>query len=235
MQTVALVAALAAGIVGTTWGLLAAREAAARLTQPNLAQRFPDQLEVRASILRTVGNAYVAIGEYGRGVEFLERSANLFLADLGPGHLETLATERELAMARRFAGKTREALAQQTMLAINLLAQKRGAEAEPILREALVPMQRDMPDSWIVCNTKSLLGGALLQQQRYAEAKPFLVAGYEGIRSRLDTMPPPARARATEALERLVQLHEADNRAADAARCRAELDELKRTLAPAKP
>jgi hypothetical protein len=216
VQTVALVAALAAGIVGTTWGLLAAREAAARLTQPNLAQRFPDQLEVRAPILRTVGNAYVAIGEYGRSVETWWRKWLKVLREQHGADSVPFALE-------------------QTMLAINLLAQKRSAEAEQVLREALVPLQRDMSDSWLVCNAKSLLGCALLQQKRYAEARPLLVEGYEGIKARLDTMPPQARARATEALERLVQLHEAENRAADAARCRAELDELKRMLAPAKP
>ena len=42
-------------------------------------------------------------------------------------------------------------------------------------------------------NTKSMLGGALLGQKKYAEAEPLLLAGYEGTKQREATIPPQIR------------------------------------------
>jgi choice-of-anchor C domain-containing protein len=60
-----------------------------------------------------------------------------------------------------------------------------------------------------VFGIKSLLGGALLGRKKYADAEPLLLAGYEGMREREDTIPPTGRYRLTEALEWLAQLYEA--------------------------
>jgi hypothetical protein len=59
------------------------------------------------------------------------------------------------------------------------------------------------------CYTKSLLGGSLLGQNKYAEAEPLLLAGYEGMMQREETIPVIGKVRLTEAIERLVQLYEA--------------------------
>ena len=56
--------------------------------------------------------------------------------------------------------------------------------------------------------TKSLLGGSLLGQKKYAEAEPLLLAGYEGMKQREGKIPPIFKFRLTEAIERLVQLYE---------------------------
>jgi hypothetical protein len=71
--------------------------------------------------------------------------------------------------------------------------------------------------------SKSLLGGSLLGQKTYADAEPLLKEGYDGMKQREKTMPPAAKVRLTEALERLVQFYDATGNAAEAERWRKEL------------
>jgi eukaryotic-like serine/threonine-protein kinase len=94
-------------------------------------------------------------------------------------------------------------------LGLTLLEQKKGAEAEPLIRESLAIREKTQPDAWSTFNAKSMLGGALLGQKKYADAEPLLLAGYEGMKKREKTIPPQGRVRLTEAVERLVQLYEA--------------------------
>jgi len=53
------------------------------------------------------------------------------------------------------------------------------------------------------------LGAALLGQKKYSEAEPLLLAGYQGMKQREATIPPPFKLLLMEALERLVQFYEA--------------------------
>lgn len=69
-----------------------------------------------------------------------------------------------------------------------------------------------------------MLGGSLLGQKKYAEAEPLIKEGYEGMKQREKTIPPADRPRLTEALERLVQLYDAQGNAAAAERWRKELN-----------
>ena len=55
----------------------------------------------------------------------------------------------------------------------------------------------------------SILGEALLDQKKFAEAEPLLLSGYEGMKQREDTIPSQEKPRLTKALERLVKLYEA--------------------------
>ena len=68
-----------------------------------------------------------------------------------------------------------------------------------------------------------MLGGALLGQQKYEEAEPLLLKGYQGMSERETSMPAPALFRLTEALERLVRLYQATNKKDEAAEWQAEL------------
>ena len=60
--------------------------AAAELTPERIDAKFPGQREVQASILRTVGDAYRGIGDYGKSVEFLTWAYEAFRDSLGPNH-----------------------------------------------------------------------------------------------------------------------------------------------------
>ena len=90
-----------------------------------------------------------------------------------------------------------------------LLKQREWSEAEPVLRECLA-IRADGPARRLEhLNTRSLLGGALLSQEKYAEAEPLILAGYEGLKARQAKIPPPARPRLAEAAQRVVRLYDA--------------------------
>jgi tetratricopeptide (TPR) repeat protein len=91
-----------------------------------------------------------------------------------------------------------------------LMAAGRAAEAEPFLREALaIRRQLLLSGHPRVARAESLLGECLTALQRYAEAEPLLLAGYETLHRddqiKLWWLPRWRR----EAHERLVKLYEA--------------------------
>jgi tetratricopeptide (TPR) repeat protein len=112
-------------------------------------------------------------------------------------------------------------------LGLNLLQQQRYAEAEPLLRECLTIREQQLADSWLRFNSLSLLGWALLGQQNYAAAEPLLLQGYEGIKQRVDQIPPLGKQRLTEAIERLVRLYEETGQAEKAHAWRERLPPAK--------
>jgi TolA-binding protein len=118
---------------------------------------------------------------------------------------------------------------------LNLLTQKKYAEAEPALRAGLAVRAKQAPDHWATFNARSLLGAALLGQQKYADAEPLLLAGYEGMKQREAKVPPQGKVRLTESLERLVQLYEATGQKDKAAEWRKKLEVTRPAKPPAKP
>jgi serine/threonine protein kinase len=84
-------------------------------------------------------------------------------------------------------------------------------EAERLLREALAIREKRDPGDWDTHVTRSMLGGALLGQKKYAGAEPLLLKGYEGMRKQF--FPLLATAQATgqiaRALDWLIELYRA--------------------------
>jgi len=103
-----------------------------------------------------------------------------------------------------------------------LVQQKKWIEAEPHLRESLAIREKKEPDDWRTFNTTSVLGGALLGQKKYTEAEPLLRKGYEGMKQREKTIPPEARVRLPEALDRLIELYTATNKPDEVKKWQAE-------------
>jgi hypothetical protein len=112
------------------------------------------------------------------------------------------------------------------MVALNLVGQKREAEAEPIAREALKIRESKDADAWTTFNTKSLLGAALLGQKKYIDAEPLIVAGYEGMKAREPKIPVIAKPRLTQAGDRVIKLYESWGKPDKAALWRARLATL---------
>jgi tetratricopeptide (TPR) repeat protein len=112
--------------------------------------------------------------------------------------------------ARQTLPKASPELASQlAQLGFGLLKMQGYAEAEPLLRESLTIRETKQPDDWTTFNTRSLLGGSLLGQKKFAEAELLLLQGYEGLNAREQTIPPQGAIRIPEALERLVALYTA--------------------------
>jgi serine/threonine protein kinase/tetratricopeptide (TPR) repeat protein len=99
--------------------------------------------------------------------------------------------------------------------------------AEPVLRECLAIREKLAPGAWNTANAKSLLGGALLLQQKYVDAEPMLIAGYEGLKTDEQAIPPPAKNNLPDAIQRLVDLYDATGRPDEVAKWRKELEAAK--------
>jgi hypothetical protein len=117
--------------------------------------------------------------------------------------------------------QTASSLAQ---LSLNLLAQQKYAVAELPLRECLKIRTEKMPDDWATFNAKSLLGGSLLGQKKYAEAEPLLLEGYNGMQRQAAKIPATAKIRLNESLERIGHLYDAWGKPDQAAEWRAKLN-----------
>ncbi len=98
-----------------------------------------------------------------------------------------------------------------------------AADAESPLREALAIREKTLSDHWSTFDGKSLLGAALLGQNRLAEAEPLLLDGYRGMQERTATIPTDEALRVPWAVERIARLYEAKGDAAEAAAWRRKL------------
>lgn len=119
---------------------------------------------------------------------------------------------------------------------LTLLKLRQYDKAEPLLRECHAIREKKLPDHWLLFNAKSLLGGALLGQKKFAEAEPLLVQGYEGMTQREAKIPSSVRAiRLSEAVGRLVSFYEtraAEGDAEQAAQWKAELEKRQAAKKP---
>jgi len=62
---------------------------------------------------------------------------------------------------------------------------------------------------FVTFNARRLLGGSLAGQEKYVEAEPLPISGYEGMQAQIETMRPQGRLRLKEAGERILGLYEA--------------------------
>ncbi len=214
-------------------------------TESQVAGAFADRPLAEASIREMLGLGYLNVGEPAKAVQQDERALALREATQGAADPDAAACRNQLAVAYRLANRTTEAarlfdrnpnsLTHASALAARasmLLLEKKPAEAELKLREGLTILRKIRPDEWRTFDTESMLGEALLDQKKYAEAEPLLLSGYEGSKRREEAIPPQDKPRLTKALERVVRLYEAWGKEEKAARWRAELQVVE---APRKP
>jgi hypothetical protein len=118
----------------------------------------------------------------------------------------------------------------RAVLRPGLLFQKKPADSELKLRECLAIRQKTEPDDWTTFDTKSLLGEALLDEQKFAAAEPMLLSGYEGMKIHRDANSNSEKSRLTKALERLVNLYDAWGKPDEAKRWRAHVEAARKTV-----
>ena len=147
------------------------------------AQHTPHALKARMYLARIL----IDLGELDEaGVlapEALDQARGLF----GTEHIDT-------ALASIVVGRVE-------------VAQGKPVEAESHLREALDTLQRlELPEdqAWLLARAESNLGNALRAQQRYEEAEPLLLNGYQHMRDAKGDDYLETRA----ARERLILLYE---------------------------
>jgi len=147
----------------------------------------------------------------------------------------TLARELVADARAKLPKDSPELAAQLATLSLTLLKLNAWDEAEPLMRECLAIREQTQPDAWTTFNTRSMLGGVLLGQNRLAEAEPLLLKGYQGMKDREAAIPPQAKVlRIPEALERLVALCEAWDKAEPGKGYDAKAEEWRIKLLAAK-
>jgi hypothetical protein len=108
-------------------------------------------------------------------------------------------------------------------LGSSYLLAKQPEKAERVLLASLTGREKIQPNAWTTFQTKSALGGALADLQRYDEAERLLLQGYEGMKQRDAKIPKTGKGRLAEAAERLVQLYEAWGKPEQAEQWRAKI------------
>jgi tetratricopeptide (TPR) repeat protein len=196
------------------------------LSKSKLGLEHPHTLQT----MDKLAAAYVEAGRLPEGVALEEQALKLKKAKLGPDHPDSLTSMGNLAKAYQAVGRQSEAIAmfEQTLrrqkaklgpdhrdtlvtmenLVNGYLKQKQYGSAESLLREILAIQEKKQPKPWQYFDTESKLGGSLASQKKFADAEPFLLSGYDGLKERERDIPPKRRMRIREALERLVQLYD---------------------------
>ena len=146
--------------------------AAAELIPEKIEAKFPQQPEVQASILQTVGAAYSGIGEYPKAVDFLTQSSDIYRHTLGANHPDTLTALDHLAGAYFLAGRVAEAAALYEKVR-DIRSNTLGANHPQTL------------------NTLHGLAGAYLQIEKTAEAIALCKQVREARVKTLGIRPPP--------------------------------------------
>jgi serine/threonine protein kinase/tetratricopeptide (TPR) repeat protein len=145
----------------------------------------------------------------------------------GPVHLDTHLALRDVAEVDLAFNRVNEAESTLVEVLAGISSLKRDDEIRTytvkLLRDCLMARQKQNPEDWKTFNARSVLGGALLDQQKYADAEPLLRAGYEGLKQRRDRIPAALRrACLSAALQRLIALYETTGNKDEAAKWRKE-------------
>ena len=190
-------------------------------SESQVAERFAESPLQEASVREMLGLAYLSSGLPAKAVSQYERALALRQAAGKIHDEETAECRNQLAVAYRLAGRARESghlferspdsHARTEALAVSgslLLAENKARDAELKLRECLAIREKTEPDAWTTFDTKSLLGEALAKQKKFDEAEPLLLAGYEGLKEHIDSIPDRDKGRVSKARERLVTLYE---------------------------
>ena len=193
------------------------------------AKLGPDHLDTLES-MNSLALAYHDSGRLAEALPLYEESLRRLQTRHGFDHPDSLTYMNNLASAYQDSGRLPEALplyeaalkGRQATLGsdhpdtLALMSQLAGAylgdkpaQAETLLRQALAILDKKSPDGWQNFKARSLLGASLLGQKKYAEAEPFLLQGYDGMKAREARIPAPSRRRLPAAGKRIVTLYNA--------------------------
>lgn len=162
--------------------------------------------------------------EFGQAEAIMREGLELRRKRFGEPHAEVLTALRDLAELLYDVGKHEDAdplWAQAVQMAralntedlptllnyqaMNHLKRNRPVEAEGLLRESLALREQSLPPGhWLIANTRSLLGEALLTQDRLEEAEPLLLDSQAALATSPETTP----QRLDEATQRVLLLYE---------------------------
>jgi hypothetical protein len=212
---------------GRTAEAIALLEPTLKLQESKLGPGYADTNYTRNALVF----AYNSLGRWSDAIALLEATLKLQESRLGPGHADTNYTRNALVSAYDSLGRwaSSETLRRDEVASCrktskpdsnllanalaafgeNLVKHRKWPEAEPVLRECLGIRYKTYPDGWPRFVTMSYLGTALMGQQKYADAEPLLLEGYEGLHVRRAELTGEWRHFLPEAEQRVVRLYEA--------------------------
>jgi serine/threonine protein kinase len=167
----------------------------------------------------------------GRAIELLRQAAAKGWKNtryiVGDDNLDALRDREDFRAVLAEMGKGTPAGTYSGALAIlgdKLLDRRKYDAAEAVLRDCLAVREKEAPDDWTMFNTLSMLGKALLGQDKYVDAEPLLLKGYEGMKAREKAIPQAGGGdrRIPESLDRLIELYTATDKPDEAAKWRTE-------------
>jgi tetratricopeptide (TPR) repeat protein/tRNA A-37 threonylcarbamoyl transferase component Bud32 len=163
--------------------------------------------------LGLLADVYRDMGRYAKAEPLYRRSLEIRQSKLGKEHPDFLASLADVGNC--------------------LLRQGKEADAEALFRDCLARRQQKEPGRWTTFEAQALLGGALLGQQKYTDAEPLLLEGYQGMKEREAKIPAPQRRRLAETLVQIVQLYDAWGKTDQADRWRQKQHQARTT--PPRP
>jgi non-specific serine/threonine protein kinase/serine/threonine-protein kinase len=202
-----------------------------------------DHPETRAA----EGNLAVIYRQLGRldlALPLMQKVLDSLKATMGENHPNTVAAHFNMAAILIADGKTDEALkafeefragfqsqsnnnrplfASLSMtFSRRLFAVGEFLPAEEFLRDAVDIGLEFEPDAWTTFAAQALLGRVLLVKDEYEEADALLITGYDGMKSRIDSIPAEDRILLAETLDQLIALCEATENSEGAEKWREE-------------
>ena len=160
--------------------------------------------------------------EHRDTVTALVALAILYQDEGKPAEAEPLLSKAIVTARRIFGASNSTTKAAMGSLAKLRITQRRYADAESILRDSLSTKDDEGPYSWQPFERRSLLGLSLLEQSKFAEAEPALIAGYRGLIDRRAALPPVVSLR--QVGDRIVRLYTSWGKPDQAAAWRKELE-----------
>jgi len=223
---------------------IAMHEAVLRGYETRVGDDHLDTLDCR----RNLADCYHDAGRMAEAIALHERTLKQFESKAANDHPYTIACRAGLAADYLAAGRLPESIAlfevvlqtrqsklgpehPNTLISMNELAwayldAKRWDDAERIARECLVLRRRHRPDEWWRFYAESQLGAALAGKKHFAEAEPYLVQGYEGLKEREPRMPAQGKRELEIAAARIVSFYEAWEK-------KDKVDEWRKRIGPA--
>lgn len=224
------------------------------LTREVLGKRHPNAIY----LTKQLADCYKSLDRFKESIELYEKAFTLAREVLGPWHRTTLGLMTHRAGIYRSAGRYAEAsnrfdeaikflenphddvdldrdqidISYSTALngaAETSLRMKQPDKAEATALKAFELRRRLLPDHWSRFYVQTILGEALVQQEKIDEAEQHLLEGFAGMDSRKDSMSKKSKERIAETCQLLVELYRSQDDAAQAEKWEQILAGLSRT------
>jgi serine/threonine protein kinase/tetratricopeptide (TPR) repeat protein len=200
-------------------------EETVRLRVAKLGPDHPSTLGSKSNLAA----CYHKVGNVELAIPLFEETVKLMKNKLGPSDAKKLVTMNNLAKAYVTAKQGDKAVAiwnetidlyrQQlgadstefamkvNAISRNLLTAGEPAAAEEHLRSSLGTQEKSASDGWVTSETRYLLGVALMNQMKYQDSEPLLLAGLQGLEQHADAVPLDRRQYLLEAAQKLVEFY----------------------------